>query len=109
MKKIVLIAGVDTYQMVGAPVMHLGFQVEVEDEVAKRLLSVVCPSGPMFLKAEELDHRRVSIRLVDPTKAYRSHSIFAQGKIPISVSASIAPYLLRLSRDGSPIFEVVEE
>lgn len=107
MKKIVLIDGVDTFQTVGAPTMHLGRPNMVEDEVAKRLLSLRCQSGPMFVEFSELDHRRVPIRLVDPTRDFRNAAICAMGRQVIEVSASIAPYLLRMKKDGSQVFESV--
>ncbi|GAB6083825.1 hypothetical protein JCM30471_27390 [Desulfuromonas carbonis] len=109
MKKIVLIDGADTYQHAGAPAIHLGQPIEVEKEIAEHLLSKHCPTGRMFLEFSELDHRMVSIRLVDPTRDYFSPAVCIQGASVARVCGSIAPHLLRLKRDGRPIFEAVEK
>lgn len=105
MKRIVLIDGCDTYQCAGAPTMHLGQPVEVTDEIAANLLAQRCATGRIFLESADVDHRQVPIRLVDPRRDYIAPGVTAQGRNVAMVCASIAPYLLRLQRDGGPVFE----
>lgn len=105
--KIVLIDGVETYQCMGVPSIFLGVPVEVPEEIAEHLLGQRCPTGPMFIPSKDFAPQRVRIRLVDWQRTYRTPEAYADGPRPVEVSASIAPYLLRLRRDGAALFEEV--
>ena len=102
--KIVLVDGVDTYQAPGIQTIHLGVPLDVPDEIGAHLLTQRCQTGPMFLPAQEMDRGRVLIRLTESSRSYRSALVFAEGCTPVEVPASVAPYLLRLRREGRPVF-----
>lgn len=107
----IILVGIDTYQRpgLGGPI-HLGRPTDVPDEVGRDLLAQRAGTGkPIFVRQEDYDARPIQLRLTDPSRSWRSALYCAQGRIPMTVPAGVAPYLLGKRRpDGAPLFAVVD-